>query len=82
MHRPAQNAFLIGYKAVLDSAFGFSGYAARESDRPRMGQDEENRDKTERRLRSEVNPGMDARKGKLGVIRNLLHMDVLCSPFS
>src|SRR5579871_2584146 len=39
----------------------------------------ENRDKTERWLRSEVIPGMDARKGKLVVIGNLLHMDALLS---
>lgn len=39
----------------------------------------ENRDKTERWLRSEVVPGMDARKGKLVVIGNLLHMDALLS---
>lgn len=39
----------------------------------------ENRDKTERWLRSEVIGGMDARKGKLVVIGNLLHMDALLS---
>lgn len=39
----------------------------------------ENRDKTERWLRSEVIPGMDARKGKLVLIGNLLHMDALLS---
>jgi len=39
----------------------------------------DNRDKTERWLRSEVIPGMDARKGKLVVIGNLLHMDALLS---
>ena len=39
----------------------------------------ENRDKTDRWLHSEVMPGMDARKGKLVVIGNLLHMDALLS---
>lgn len=39
----------------------------------------ENRDKTERWLRAEVIPGMDARKGKLVIIGNLLHMDALLS---
>lgn len=37
----------------------------------------ENRDKTDRWLRSEIIPGMDAKKGKLVVIGNLLHMDAL-----
>ena len=39
----------------------------------------ENRDKTDRWLHSEIVPGMDARKGKLVVIGNLLHMDALLS---
>jgi phage terminase large subunit-like protein len=39
----------------------------------------ENRDKTDRWLHSEVMPGLDARKGKLVVIGNLLHMDALLS---
>lgn len=39
----------------------------------------ENRDKTDRWLHSEIIPGMDARKGKLVVIGNLLHMDALLS---
>jgi hypothetical protein len=39
----------------------------------------ENRDKTDRWLHSEIMPGMDARKGKLVVIGNLLHMDALLS---
>lgn len=39
----------------------------------------ENRDKSDRWLHSEVMPGMDARKGKLVVIGNLLHMDALLS---
>jgi phage terminase large subunit-like protein len=39
----------------------------------------ENRDKTERWLRSEVIGGIDARKGRLIVIGNLLHMDALLS---
>ncbi len=39
----------------------------------------ENRDKTERWLRSEVMGGLDSRKGKLVVIGNLLHMDALLS---
>jgi phage terminase large subunit-like protein len=39
----------------------------------------ENRDKTERWLRSEVMGGLDARKGRLIVIGNLLHMDALLS---
>lgn len=39
----------------------------------------ENRDKTERWLRSEVMGGLDARKGRLVVIGNLLHMDALLS---
>ena len=39
----------------------------------------ENRDKTERWLRSEVMGGLDSRKGKLVVIGNLLHMDSLLS---
>jgi phage terminase large subunit-like protein len=39
----------------------------------------ENRDKTHRWLQSEIMPGMDARKGKLVVIGNLLHMDALLS---
>jgi hypothetical protein len=39
----------------------------------------ENRDKTDRWLHSEIMPGMDARKGKLAVIGNLLHMDALLS---
>jgi hypothetical protein len=38
----------------------------------------ENRDKTDRWLHSEIMPGMAARKGKLVVIGNLLHMDA-CS---
>jgi predicted phage terminase large subunit-like protein len=37
----------------------------------------ENRDKSDRWLRAEIMPGMDARKGKLVVIGNLLHMDAL-----
>jgi phage terminase large subunit-like protein len=37
----------------------------------------ENRDKTERWLRSEVIGGIDARKGRLIVIGNLLHADAL-----
>ena len=37
----------------------------------------ENRDKTERWLRSEVAGGIDARKGRLIVIGNLLHADAL-----
>jgi phage terminase large subunit-like protein len=37
----------------------------------------ENRDKTDRWLHSEIMPGMDARKGKIVVIGNLLHMDAL-----
>jgi hypothetical protein len=39
----------------------------------------ENRDKTDRWLHAEVMPGLDARKGKLVVIGNLLHMDALLS---
>jgi hypothetical protein len=39
----------------------------------------ENRDKTDRWLHSEIMPGLDARKGKLVVIGNLLHMDALLS---
>lgn len=39
----------------------------------------ENRDKTARWLHSEVMGGLDARKGKLVVIGNLLHMDALLS---
>jgi phage terminase large subunit-like protein len=39
----------------------------------------ENRDKTDRWLHSEIIPGLDARKGKLVVIGNLLHMDALLS---
>lgn len=39
----------------------------------------ENRDKTDRWLHTEIMPGMDARKGKLVVIGNLLHMDALLS---
>ncbi len=39
----------------------------------------ENRDKTDRWLHSEIMPGMDAGKGKLVVIGNLLHMDALLS---
>jgi predicted phage terminase large subunit-like protein len=39
----------------------------------------ENRDKTDRWLHSEIMPGMDARKGKLVVVGNLLHMDALLS---
>ncbi|HVB33726.1 MAG TPA: hypothetical protein VNJ52_05050 [Patescibacteria group bacterium] len=39
----------------------------------------ENRDKTDRWLHSEIMPGIDARKGKLVVIGNLLHMDALLS---
>jgi hypothetical protein len=39
----------------------------------------ENRDKTDRWLHSEVMPGLDARKGRLVVIGNLLHMDALLS---
>ena len=39
----------------------------------------ENRDKTHRWLQSEVMGGLDARKGKLVVIGNLLHMDALLS---
>lgn len=39
----------------------------------------ENRDKTERWLRSEVMGGLDSRRGKLVVIGNLLHMDALLS---
>lgn len=39
----------------------------------------ENRDKTDRWLRAEVMGGLDARKGKLVVIGNLLHMDALLS---
>jgi hypothetical protein len=39
----------------------------------------ENRDKTHRWLQAEIMPGMDARKGKLVVIGNLLHMDALLS---
>lgn len=39
----------------------------------------ENRDKTERWLRSEIMGGLDSRKGKLVVIGNLLHMDALLS---
>jgi phage terminase large subunit-like protein len=39
----------------------------------------ENRDKTDRWLHSEIVPGLDARKGKLVVIGNLLHMDALLS---
>jgi phage terminase large subunit-like protein len=37
----------------------------------------ENRDKTARWLHSEIMPGMDARKGKIVLIGNLLHMDAL-----
>ena len=39
----------------------------------------ENRDKTDRWLHSEIAGGLDARKGKLVVIGNLLHMDALLS---
>ena len=39
----------------------------------------ENRDKTDRWLKSEVMGGLDARKGKIVVIGNLLHMDALLS---
>jgi len=39
----------------------------------------ENRDKTDRWLRSEIMGGLDARKGKLVVIGNLLHTDALLS---
>ena len=39
----------------------------------------ENRDKTARWLHSEVMGGLDARKGKLVVIGNLLRMDALLS---
>jgi hypothetical protein len=39
----------------------------------------ENRDKTDRWLHSEVMQGMDARRGKLVVIGNLLHTDALLS---
>jgi hypothetical protein len=39
----------------------------------------ENRDKTDRWLHSEIMGGLDARKGKLVVIGNLLHMDALLS---
>jgi hypothetical protein len=39
----------------------------------------ENRDKTDRWLHAEIMPGMDARKGKLVVIGNLLHADALLS---
>jgi phage terminase large subunit-like protein len=39
----------------------------------------ENRDKTDRWLHSEIMGGIDARKGRLVVIGNLLHMDALLS---
>lgn len=39
----------------------------------------ENRDKTDRWLHSEIMGGLDARKGRLVVIGNLLHMDALLS---
>jgi phage terminase large subunit-like protein len=39
----------------------------------------ENRDKTDRWLHSEIAGGIDARKGRLIVIGNLLHMDALLS---
>jgi phage terminase large subunit-like protein len=39
----------------------------------------ENRDKTERWLRAEIAGGIDARKGRLILIGNLLHMDALLS---
>jgi phage terminase large subunit-like protein len=39
----------------------------------------ENRDKTDRWLRAEVMGGIDARRGRLVVIGNLLHMDALLS---
>jgi len=44
-----------------------------------MGTHEGDRDKTDRWLHSEIMPGLDARKGKLVVIGNLLHMDALLS---
>jgi hypothetical protein len=39
----------------------------------------ENRDKTDRWLHSKITGGLDARKGRLVVIGNLLHMDALLS---
>lgn len=43
------------------------------------GPHQRERDKTDRWLHSEIMQGMDARKGKLVVIGNLLHMDALLS---
>src|SRR6185437_16114882 len=51
-------------------------------DDPEVGEwvrTKENRDKTDRWLHSEIMPGMGARKGKLVVIGNHLHMDALLS---
>lgn len=42
----------------------------------------ENRDKTDRRLHSEIMPGMDARKGKAGRHRQQSPLRPQCAPLS